>query len=70
MNRQTEQLARKSVARSTQEWQRGFVVEWQRLAEGCADLDETADLALELYATHGPRDPAEVAREEWGTTPD
>jgi hypothetical protein len=49
------------------EWQRAFVAEWQRLAEGCADLAQTADLALELYAPHGTRDPVKVAREEWGT---
>ena len=51
----------------TQEWQSAFANEWYRLAEGCADLEQTADAALELYGAHGARNPEEVAREEWGT---
>ena len=47
-------------------WQQAFVAEWQRLAEGCADLEQTADLALELYATRSAEDPVHVARLEWG----
>ena len=55
------------TADATQAWQRAFVAEWQRLAEGCADLEQTADLALELYPIRGAQDPVHVAREEWGT---
>jgi hypothetical protein len=49
-----------------QEWQFAFVEEWLRLSEGCADLLQTADVANELYAANKDRDPAELAREEWG----
>lgn len=49
-----------------QEWQRAFVAEWHGLSEGCADIEQTTDLASELYALHGTRSPIEVAREEWG----
>ncbi|MBT2301222.1 hypothetical protein J7E70_12195 [Variovorax paradoxus] len=49
-----------------QEWRCAFVVEWARLAEGCADVSQTAEAAAELYARHGARNPTEVAREEWG----
>jgi hypothetical protein len=51
----------------SQEWQRAFLTEWYRLSEGCADLEQTADFAAELYASHGTRSAVEVAREEWGT---
>jgi len=50
----------------SQEWQVAFINEWCRLAEGRADLGETADAALELYTVHCARNPEEVAREEWG----
>jgi hypothetical protein len=50
-----------------QEWQRAFMAEWYRLSEGCADLEQTADFAAELYASRGTCSPVEVAREEWGT---
>lgn len=50
-----------------QEWERAFVAEWCRLADGCADYEQTSDLALELYPQKGACDPVEVAREEWGT---
>lgn len=50
-----------------QEWQQAFMNEWSRLAEGRADLEQTADVANELYETLGPRNPVDVAREEWGT---
>lgn len=68
MNWQSEPLTCGPAARPkhTQEWQRAFVAEWQRLAEGCADLEQTADLALELYATRGTRNPVDIAREAWG----
>jgi hypothetical protein len=49
-----------------QEWRCAFVSEWARLAEGCADVAQTVEAAEELYARHGARNPAEVAREEWG----
>lgn len=49
-----------------QQWQHDFVVEWHRLSEGCADLEQTANFASELYALQGTRSPVEVAREEWG----
>lgn len=49
-----------------QEWASAFSQEWYRLAEGCADLEQTADAAAELYRVHWARDAAEVAREEWG----
>lgn len=48
------------------EWQRAFMTEWYRLAEGCADMHQTADLAIEAYPNNQDRDPAQVAREEWG----
>lgn len=48
------------------EWQSAFIDEWCRLAEGRADLGQTAEAALELYTAHGARNPEEVAREEWG----
>ncbi|MDR6859955.1 hypothetical protein [Variovorax guangxiensis] len=51
----------------SREWQSAFIREWYRLAEGCADLEQTADAALELYTAHGARNPEEFAREEWGT---
>lgn len=51
------------------QWQRDFVVEWHRLSEGCADLEQTADFAIELYATQGARSPVEVARDVWGPSP-
>jgi hypothetical protein len=51
----------------SQQWQRAFIKEWCRLAEGRADLEQTADAALELYTVHGARNPEAVAREEWGT---
>jgi hypothetical protein len=47
--------------------QSAFTDEWYRLAEGCADLEQTADAARELYTAHVARNPEEVAREEWGT---
>lgn len=50
----------------SQAWQWAFINEWCRLAEGRADLEQTADAALELYTAHGARNPVEVAREEWG----
>ncbi|RZL87890.1 MAG: hypothetical protein EOP82_24820 [Variovorax sp.] len=46
-------------------WQHAFVAEWCRLAEGRADPEQTADLAIELYRSHWARDPAEVAQEFW-----
>ena len=49
-----------------EQWQRAFINEWCRLAEGRADLQQTADAALEIYTAHGARNPEEVAREEWG----
>ena len=48
------------------QWQHDFVVEWHRLSEGCADLEQTANFATELYALQGTRSPVEVAREAWG----
>jgi hypothetical protein len=48
------------------QWQHDFVVEWHRLSEGCADLEQTAHFAIELYALRGSRNPVELAREEWG----
>jgi len=51
------------------QWQHDFVVEWHRLSEGCADLEQTADFAIELYATQYARSPVEVARDEWGASP-
>ena len=48
------------------QWQRDFVVEWHRLSEGCADLEQTANFAIELYALQGTRSPVTVAREAWG----
>ena len=56
----------KPVNRS-QEWQRAFVQEWCRLADGVADEQQVYDLTEELYPLRGARDPREVAREEWGT---
>ena len=52
----------------SQEWQRAFMNEWIRLAEGRADLEQTADAAIELYTAHGARNPVDVAREAWGTS--
>jgi hypothetical protein len=49
-----------------QTWQHAFLAEWYRLAEGCADLEQTADLAIEVYTQQRARDPAQVARELWG----
>ena len=60
----TLQLGR-PLSRS-QEWQRAFVEEWCRLAEGRADMEQTYDAAEELYRVHGERNPIEVAREDWG----
>ncbi|RZL88820.1 MAG: hypothetical protein EOP82_21630 [Variovorax sp.] len=48
-------------------WQHAFVAEWHRLSEECADLEQTAELASELYPSRGTGNPVEVAREEWGT---
>ncbi|PNG56032.1 MULTISPECIES: hypothetical protein [unclassified Variovorax] len=48
------------------QWQHDFVAEWHRLSEGCADWEQTANFAIELYAAQGRRNPVEVAREEWG----
>ena len=50
-----------------QEWERAFIAEWCCLAEGRADLEQTADAAAELYEVNSARDPMEVARQEWGT---
>ncbi|MDR6539691.1 hypothetical protein [Variovorax soli] len=49
-----------------EQWRCAFVSEWARLAEGCADKAQTDEAAEELYAWYGARNPAEVAREEWG----
>jgi len=49
-------------------WQHDFVAEWYRLSEGCADLEQTAHFAMELYALQGARNPFDVARAEWGET--
>ena len=46
-------------------WQHAFLAEWHRLAEGCADLEQTADLAIEVYTQQRARDPVQVARELW-----
>ena len=62
---QQVQTTRPGPNRSRQ-WQHDFVVEWHRLSEGCADLEQTAHFALELYALKGTRNPVEVAREAWG----
>ena len=48
------------------QWQHDFVDEWHRLSEGCADMEQTASFAMELYAQQGTRNPVEVAREAWG----
>ena len=50
-----------------QEWRQAFMNEWSCLAEDRADLEQTADAANKLYETLGPRNPVDVAREEWGT---
>jgi len=49
----------------SERWQRAFVSEWCRLAEGRADMAQTCEAANELYLVHGRRDPIEVAREDW-----
>lgn len=40
-----------------QSWQHAFLAEWHHLAEGCADLAQTADLAIEVYTQQRARDP-------------
>jgi hypothetical protein len=46
-------------------WQRAFMEEWSRLAEGKVDIHQTADLAVELYRAHRDQDPVQVAREQF-----
>lgn len=48
-----------------QAWQHAFLAEWHRLAEGCADLEQS-DLAIDVYTQQRARNLSQVARELWG----
>lgn len=48
------------------QWVGAFLAEWCRLSEGLADPEQSMEFAKELYASHGKRDPVEVAAEMWG----
>ena len=48
------------------QWVDAFLAEWCRLSEGLADPQTSAEFAKDLHATHGQRDPVEVAAEMWG----
>jgi hypothetical protein len=48
------------------QWVGAFLAEWCRLSEGLAEPEQLKELANEIYASYGKRDPAEVAADMWG----
>ena len=53
------------MAERMSHWVNAFLAEWFRLSEGLADPEPLAEFARDLYASHGQRDPVEVASEMW-----